>query len=161
MKPTTPCESRPIAGGVLLALLCLAAWALFTALSVRDPLKLMLERELLAVFVRHETHGWYRTVMTIVGLDVITGVFIVTGAGWLLLLASRKAARFSAQVQLWLLTILIMRAGAYLLGGYMAGAIGIGIAVPLDGLVQAALAAALGIPYFRWSRRVHQTFVNP
>ncbi|CAD6537257.1 DUF2569 family protein [Paraburkholderia metrosideri] len=160
MKSTPQGESPPIAGGLLFALLCVAAWAVFTAFTVREPLKLMLEWELLTVFVRPDTHGWYRTVMTLVGLDVMISGFIVTGAGWLSLLASRKAACFIAQVQAWLLTILAMRAGAYWLGGYMAGVIGIGISIPLDNLVQAALAAALGIPYFRWSRRVHQTFVN-
>jgi hypothetical protein len=160
MTSTTQRESRPIGGGLLFALICLAAWALFTAFTVRESLKLMLEWELLAVFVRPETHGWYRTVITMVGLDVIVSGFVVTGAGWLALLVARQAARFKAQVQAWLLMILAMRTGAFLVGGYMTRVIGIDIAVPLDGLAQAAIAAALGIPYFRWSRRVHQTFVK-
>jgi hypothetical protein len=158
--PNSQRALRPIGGGLLVALVCISAWAAFTAYSIREPLKLMLEWELLAVFVRSGTHGWYRTVMTMVGLDVVISVFIVVGAGWLTLLASRRAARFSGQVQTWLLTILIMRIGAYLLGAYMTGAIGIDIAIPLDGLVQAGCAAALGIPYFRRSRRVHQTFIG-
>jgi ABC-type branched-subunit amino acid transport system permease subunit len=54
-----------------------------------------------------------------------------------------------------------MRVGAYLLGAQMSRAIGIEIAVPLDSLVQAVIAAALGIPYFRWSRRVHRMFIEP
>jgi hypothetical protein len=160
MTSTTQRESRPIGGGLLFALICLAAWALFTAFTVRESLKLMLEWELLAVFVRPETHGWYRTVITMVGLDVIVSGFVVTGAGRLALLVARQAARFKAQVQAWLLMILAMRTGAFLVGGYMTRVIGIDIAVPLDGLAQAAIAAALGIPYFRWSRRVHQTFVK-
>jgi hypothetical protein len=41
----------------------------------------------------------------------------------------------------------------------MAHAIGIAIAIPSDGFIQAVVAAALGIPYFRRSRRVQQTFV--
>lgn len=156
--PSKP-ESRRISGGLLIALICLAAWALSTAVALRDPLKLMLEWELLAVFVRAETHGWYRTVIAMVGCDVIIGLFIVTGAGWLALLARRKSARFPVQVQAWLLAIVVMRTIAYLLGDHMTHAIGIGIAVPFDGFIQAAVAAALGIPYFRLSRRVRQTFV--
>jgi len=98
--------------------------------------------------------------MTMVGCDVMIGAFIVAGAGWLTLLAWRKSARFAVQVQAWLLAIVVMRTGAYLLGDYMTHVIGIAIAIPFDGFVQAVIAAALGIPYFRLSRRVHQTFVN-
>jgi Protein of unknown function (DUF2569) len=160
MISTPQRDSRPIGGGLLFVLICLAGWALFTAFTVRESLKLMLEWELLEVFVRRETHGWYRTVITLVGLDVIVSGFVVTGASWLALLVSRKAARFKRQVQAWLLIILAMRTGAFLVGGYLTRVIGIDIAVPLDGLAQAAIAAALGIPYFRWSRRVRQTFVD-
>jgi hypothetical protein len=95
-----------------------------------------------------------------VGLDVLVSGFIVTGGGWMVLFVARKAARFKAQVQAWLLMILAMRTGALLVGGYMTRVTGIDIAVPLDGLAQAAIAAAQGTPYFRWSRCVHQTFVK-
>ncbi|MCX4173838.1 MULTISPECIES: DUF2569 domain-containing protein [Paraburkholderia] len=156
--PSTP-EPRRISGWLLVALICLAAWALSTAVALRDPLKLMLEWELLAVFVRPETHGWYRTVIAMVGCDVIIGVFIVAGAGWLALLARRKSARFPVQVQAWLLAIVVMRTIAYLLGDHMTRTIGVAIAIPFDGFIQAGVAAALGIPYFRLSRRVRQTFV--
>lgn len=156
--PSTP-EPRRISGWLLVALICLAAWALSTAVALRDPLKLMLEWELLAVFVRPETHGWYRTVIAMVGCDVIIGVFIVAGAGWLALLARRKSARFPVQVQAWLLAIVVMRTIAYLLGDHMTHTIGVAIAIPFDGFIQAVVAAALGIPYFRLSRRVRQTFV--
>ena len=152
-------EPRRISGWLLLALISLAAWALSTAVALRDPLKLMLEWELLAVFVRPDTHGWYRTVIAMVGCDVIIGVFIVAGAGWLALLVRRKSARFPVQVQAWLLATLVMRTIAYLLGDHMTHAIGIAIAIPFDGFIQAVVAAALGIPYFRLSRRVRQTFV--
>ncbi|CAE6855980.1 hypothetical protein R75461_07713 [Paraburkholderia nemoris] len=152
-------EPRRLSGWLLVALICLAAWALSTAVALRDPLKLMLEWELLAVFVRRETHGWYRTVIAMVGCDVIIGVFIVAGAGWLALLVRRKSARFPVQVQAWLLATLVMRTIAYLLGDHMTHAIGIAIAIPFDGFIQAVVAAALGIPYFRLSRRVRQTFV--
>ncbi|MFM0430137.1 DUF2569 domain-containing protein [Paraburkholderia aspalathi] len=152
-------EPRRISGWLLLALICLGAWALSTAVAMRDPLKLMLEWELLAVFVRPETHGWYRTVIAMVGCDVIIGVFIVAGAGRLALLVRRKSARFPLQVQAWLLAILVMRTIAYLLGDHMTHAIGIAIAIPFDGFIQAVIAAALGVPYFRLSRRVRQTFV--
>ncbi|HYS66820.1 MAG TPA: DUF2569 domain-containing protein [Paraburkholderia sp.] len=160
MTTSTKSESRRIGGCLLAALFCLAAWAVSTAIALRDPLKLMLEWELLAVFARHETHGWYRAVIAMVGCDVITGTFIVAGAGWLTLLARRKSARFPVQVQAWLAAIVVMRTGAYLLGDYMTHAIGIDIAIPFDGFFQAVIAAALGIPYFRLSRRVHGTFVN-
>ncbi|MDR6491310.1 DUF2569 domain-containing protein [Paraburkholderia sp. 22099] len=160
MTTSTKTEPRRIGGCLLIALLCLAAWALTTAIALRDPLKLMLEWELLAVFARSETHGWYRAVMTMVGCDVMIGAFIVAGAGWLTLLVWRKSARFAVQVQAWLLAIVVMRTGAYLLGDYMTHVIGIAIAIPLDGFVQAVIAAALGIPYFRLSRRVRETFVN-
>ena len=160
MTTSTSTEPRRIGGCLLIALLCLAAWALSTAIALRDPLKLMLEWELLAVFARSETHGWYRAVMTMVGCDVMIGAFIVAGAGWLTLLAWRKSARFVVQVQAWLLAIVVMRTGAYLLGDYMTHVIGIAITIPLDGFVQAVIAAALGIPYFRLSRRVRETFVN-
>ncbi|MGE8510539.1 MAG: DUF2569 domain-containing protein [Paraburkholderia terricola] len=160
MTTSTKTEPRRIGGCLLIALLCLAAWALSTAVALRDPLKLMLEWELLAVFARSETHGWYRAVMTMVGCDVMIGAFIVAGAGWLTLLVWRKSARFAVQVQAWLLAIVVMRTGAYLLGDYMTHVIGIAIAIPLDGFVQAVIAAALGIPYFRLSRRVRETFVN-
>lgn len=159
MNTTSKPEPRRISGWLLIALICLAAWALSTAITLRDPLKLMLEWELLAIFVRPETHGWYRTVIAMVGCDVIIGAFIVAGAGWLALLVRRKSARFPVQVQAWLLAIVVMRTGAYLLGDQMTHAIGIDIAIPFDGFVQAVVAAALGIPYFRLSRRVRQTFV--
>ena len=154
-------EPRRISGWLLLALISLAAWALSTAFALRDPLKLMLEWELLAVFVRPDTHGWYRTVIAMVGCDVIIGVFIVTGAGWLALLVRCNSARFPLQVQVqaWLLAILVMRTIAYLLGDHMTHTIGVAIAIPFDGFIQAVVAAALGIPYFRLSRRVRQTFV--
>lgn len=152
-------EPRRISGWLLLALISLAAWALSTAVALRDPLKLMLEWELLAVFVRPDTHGWYRTVIAMVGCDVIIGVFIVAGAGWLALLVRRKSARFPVQVQAWLLATLVMRTIAYLLGDHMTHTIGVAIAIPFDGFIQAVVAAALGIPYFRLSRRVRQTFV--
>ncbi len=156
--PSKP-EPRRISGWLLVALICLAAWALSTAVALRDPLKLMLEWELLAVFVRPETHGWYRTVIAMVGCDVIIGSFIVAGAGWLALLVRRKSVRFPVQVQAWLLAIVVMRTIACLLGDHMTHTIGIDIAIPFDGFIQAVAAAALGIPYFRLSRRVRQTFV--
>ncbi|MCX4148545.1 DUF2569 domain-containing protein [Paraburkholderia madseniana] len=159
MNTTSTPEPRRISGWLLVALICLVAWALSTAVALRDPLKLMLEWELLAVFVRPETHGWYRTVIAMVGCDVIIGVFIVAGAGWLALLARRKSARFPVQVQAWLLAIVVMRTIAYLLGDHMTHTIGVAIAIPFDGVIQAGVAAALGIPYFRLSRRVRQTFV--
>ncbi|MFM0209888.1 DUF2569 domain-containing protein [Paraburkholderia sediminicola] len=152
-------ERRRIGGWLFIALIYIAAWALLTAVALRDPLKLMLEWELLAVFVRPETHGWYRTVIAMVGCDVIIGAFIVAGAGWLALLMRRRSVRFPVQVQAWLLVIVVMRPIAYLLGDHMTHAIGIAITIPFDGFIQAAVAAALGIPYFRLSRRVQQTFV--
>jgi hypothetical protein len=42
----------------------------------------------------------------------------------------------------------------------MTHAIGIDIAIPYDGFMQAVVAAALGVPYFRSSRRVHETFID-
>jgi hypothetical protein len=160
MTSTTKHAPRRIDGWPLLALICLAAWALHTAIAMRDPLKLMLEWELLDVFARPETHGWYRTVIVMVGCDVLTGVFIVAGMGWLALLAWRRSARFTVHVQAWLVAIVAMRTGAYLLGDYMTHAIGIDIAIPYDGFMQAVVAAALGVPYFRSSRRVHETFID-
>jgi len=160
MGSTTKHEPRHIGGSLLVALICVAAWVLHTAIAMRDPLKLMLEWELLAVFVRRETHGWYRAVLAMVGCDVVTSVFIVAGAGWLALLVLRRSARFAPQVRAWLVAIVAMRAGAYLLGDYMTYAIGIDIAVPYGDLIQAVVAAALGIPYFRSSRRVHETFIR-
>jgi hypothetical protein len=149
MTSITKHEPRRIGGSLLVALICLAAWALHTAIAMRDPLKLMLEWEVLAVFARPETHGWYRTVIAMVGCDVLTGVFVVAGMGWLAL-----------HVQAWLLAIVVLRSGAYLLGDYMTHAVGIDIAIPYDGFIQALVAAALGIPYFRSSRRVHETFID-
>ncbi|RKF47076.1 DUF2569 domain-containing protein [Paraburkholderia fungorum] len=159
MNTSSKPEPRQIGGCLLIALICLAAWALSTALALRDPLRFMLEWELLAVFMRPETHGWYRTVVAMVGCDVLIGSFIVAGAGWLALLVRRKSARFPIQAQAWLLAVVIMRTIAYLLGDHMTQTIGIDIAIPFDGFVQAVAAAALGIPYFRLSRRVRQTFV--
>ena len=92
-----------------------------------------------------------------VGCDVLTGVFIVAGMGWLVLLAWRKSARFPVHVQAWLLAIVVMRTGAYLLGDYMTHASASTSRIPFDGFVQAIVAAALGIPYVRLSRRVHET----
>ncbi|MFL6636879.1 MAG: hypothetical protein ACJ8HC_00115, partial [Paraburkholderia graminis] len=54
-----------------------------------------------------------------------------------------------------------MRTGAYLLSDYMTHAIGIDIAIPFDGLMQAIVAAALGIPYFRMSRRERTRRATP
>ncbi|NPT54987.1 DUF2569 domain-containing protein [Paraburkholderia elongata] len=159
MNTSSKPEPRRISGWLLIVLTCLAAWALSTAVALRDPLKLMLEWELLAIFVRPETHGWYRTVIAMVGCDVIIGSFIVAGAGWLALLVRRKSASFPVQAQAWLLAIVVMRTIAYLLGDHMTHTIGIAITIPFDGFVQAVVAAALGIPYFRLSRRVQQTFV--
>ncbi|QQC64166.1 DUF2569 domain-containing protein [Paraburkholderia ginsengisoli] len=160
MTSTLKPVPRLIGGWLLVALICLAVWVLCTAAAAREPLELMLQWELLAVFARHETHGWYRIVIALTGLDALIGVFTVAGAGWLALLAWRKAARFPAQLQTWLFAILVMRTGAYLFGAYLTDTIGVEIALPVDGFVQAAIAAALGIPYFRLSRRVRETFVN-
>ncbi|WP_027799908.1 DUF2569 domain-containing protein [Paraburkholderia dilworthii] len=162
-EPTTCPTQRQcprIGGCLLIVLFCLAAWALVTAIAMRAPLKMMLEWELLAVFMRAGTHGWYRTVIVMVGADVMIGAFIVAGMGWFALLAWRRSARLPVQVQAWLGAILVMRAGAYLASDYLTHAIGIDIAIPFDGLLQAIIAAALGIPYFRVSRRVRRTFVN-
>jgi Protein of unknown function (DUF2569) len=152
-------KPRRVSGWLFIALACLTAWVLSTAIALRDPLKLMLEWELLAVFVRPETHGWYRAVIAMVACDAITGSFMMAGAGWLALLAWRKSARFPVQVQAWLLIIVVMRTLAYLLGEHMTRTIGIHITIPFDGFIQAVAAASLGIPYFRLSRRVRQTFV--
>ncbi|WP_144146019.1 DUF2569 domain-containing protein [Paraburkholderia sp. BCC1884] len=151
---------KAIGGWLLIALIGFTAWALTTATALRDPLELTLEWELWAVFARPGTHGWYRTVMALVGLDVLIGTFIVAGAGWLALLVFRHSARFTQQVRTWLFAIVVMRTGAYLFGVYMSNAIGIDIAIPADGLLQSLAAAGLGIPYFRSSRRVRDTFVN-
>lgn len=151
---------RRIGGCLLIALPGLAAWALVTAWAMRDSLHLMLEWELLAVSVRPGTHGWYRTVMAMTAFDVLTGAFMVAGIGWFALLAWRRSARLPTHVQAWLGAIVAMRTGAYLLSDYMTHAIGIHIAIPFEGLLQALVAAALGIPYFRVSRRVRQTFLN-
>ncbi|WP_020065439.1 DUF2569 domain-containing protein [Paraburkholderia caledonica] len=162
-EPTTRSTQRQsprIGGGLLIALIGFAAWALATAIAMRDPLEMMLEWELLAVFARAGTHGWYRTVIVMVGANVMTGAFIVAGAGWLTLLAARRSARFNVHVQAWLGVILVLRTGAYLASDYMTHAIGIAIAIPFDGLMQAIVAAALGMPYFSVSRRARRTFVN-
>jgi hypothetical protein len=151
-------EPKGFGGWLLLALLGLAALVVATAVEMRDPLEMMLEWELFAVFVRPDTHGWYRTVLAMVGMDVAIGAFVVAGAGWLLMLAWRRSARFPVHVQAWLLAIVVMRTIAFLLGDHMTHAIGIDIAVPFDGLLEALAAAALAIPYFRQSRRVRHTF---
>jgi hypothetical protein len=151
-------EPKGFGGWLLLALLGLAALVVATAVEMRDPLKMMLEWELFAVFARPDTHGWYRTVLAMVGMDVAIGAFVVAGAGWLLMLAWRRSARFPVHVQAWLLAIVVMRTIAFLLGDHMTHAIGIDIAVPFDGLLEALAAAALAIPYFRQSRRVRHTF---
>ena len=151
-------EPKGFGGALLLALLGLAALVVATAVEMRDPLKMMLEWELFAVFVRPDTHGWYRTVLAMVGMDVAIGAFVVAGAAWLLMLAWRRSARFPVHVQAWLLAIVVMRTIAFLLGDHMTHAIGIDIAVPFDGLLEALAAAALAIPYFRQSRRVRHTF---
>ena len=153
-------EPKGFGGWLLLALLGLAALVVATAVEMRDPLEMMLEWELFAVFVRPDTHGWYRTVLAMVGMDVAIGAFVVAGAGWLLMLAWRRSARFPVHVQAWLLAIVVMRTIAFLLGDHMTHAIGIDIAVPFDGLLEALAAAALAIPYFRQSRRVRHTFLS-
>jgi hypothetical protein len=149
-----------IGGWLLLILLGLAAMVTATVIEMRDPLKMMLEWEVLAVFVRPETHGWYRVVVLLVGMDVATDAFIVAGAGWLLMLAWRRSARFPVHAGTWLLATLVMRTFAYLLGEHMTHAIAIEIGIPFDGFVQAAVAAALGVPYLRQSRRVRNTFIK-
>jgi Protein of unknown function (DUF2569) len=159
LKPTG-LEPKGFGGWLLLVLLGLAALVGATAVEMRDPLKMMLEWELLAVFVRPETHGWYRTVIAMVGMDVAIGAFIVAGAGWLLMLAWRRSVRFPVHIQAWLLAIVVMRTIAFLLGDHMAHAIAIAITVPFDGFIKAVAAAAIAIPYFRQSRRVRHTFVS-
>lgn len=160
MTTTAKPEPRGLGGWLLIVLLGLGAMVMATVIEMRDPLKMMLEWELLAVFVRPETHGWYRAVILLVGLDALIGAFIVAGAGWLLLLAWRKSARFPAHMQAWLLATLVMRTLAYLLGDYLFHAITIHIGLPCDGFVLAVVAAALGVPYFLRSRRVRNTFVR-
>jgi Protein of unknown function (DUF2569) len=157
---TTKSESRRLGGWLWLALAGLAVFAAITAIEMRDSIKMMLEWELLAVFFRPGTHGWYRTVIALTGFDVATGALIVAGAGWLLLLAWRRSSRFPAHVQIWLLMVLAAQALVCLFGAYMTAAIGIGITIPVDGLVRAVAAAGLGIPYFGLSRRVRETFVS-
>ncbi|WP_144112713.1 DUF2569 domain-containing protein [Paraburkholderia sp. BCC1886] len=160
MNTTTKPVTSARGGWLPVVLIGLAAWVLSTAIALREPLKLMLEWELLAVFVRPQTHGWYRTVIAMVGCDVLIGGFIVAGAGWIALLAWRRSVRFLMQVQAWLLTIVVLRAGAYLLGDYMTHAIGIAIAIPFGGFAQAVVVAGLAIPYFRLSRRVREVFTK-
>ncbi|CAH2901164.1 MAG: FIG00458384: hypothetical protein [uncultured Paraburkholderia sp.] len=170
MKELNPCSTRRgaqaelapqrIDGCLIVALICLAAWALATAMALRGPLKMLLEWELLAVFTWPQTHGWYRTVIAMTAFDVMTGAFMVAGIGWFALLAWRRSARLPSHVQGWLGAILAMRIGAYLASVYMTHAIGVDIAIPFDGLLQAIVAAALGIPHFRASRRVRRAFVN-
>ncbi|WP_297355373.1 DUF2569 domain-containing protein [Paraburkholderia sp.] len=152
-------EPKGFGGWLLLAMLGLVAMTAATIVELRDPLKMMLEWELLAVFVRPETHGWYRAVIAMVGMDVATGVFIVAGMGWLLLLAWRRSVRFPAHLQAWLLAVVVMRTIAYLVGDHMTHAIAIDVAIPFDGFEIAVVAAALGIPYVRRSRRVRNTFI--
>jgi hypothetical protein len=142
----------------LLALPALAAFAIATAVDMRESLQLMLEWELLEVFFWPGPHGWYRTVIALTAFDVATGVLIVAGAGWLLLLALRKSARFPRHTEVWLLMVVAARAFAWSFGVYMTHAIGVAIAIPLDGLAQAVAVAAIGIPYLRRSRRVRETF---
>lgn len=161
MDTTAELEPRGLGGWLLLALLGLAAMVTATVVEMRDPLKLMLEWELLAVFVRPETHGWYRVVILLVGMDAAIGAFIVAGAGWLLMLVWRRSVRFPEHVQAWLLATLVMRTLAYLLGDHLTHAVAIDIAIPVDGFVQAAVAAVLGVPYFKQSRRVRNTFIKP
>ena len=152
-------ERKGFGGWLLLAMLGLVAMTAATIVELHDPLKMMLEWELLAVFVRPETHGWYRAVIAMVGMDVATGVFIVAGMGWLLLLAWRRSVRFPVHLQAWLLAIVVMRTIAYLVGDHMTHAIAIDVAIPFDGFGIAVVAAALGIPYVRRSRRVRNTFI--
>lgn len=161
MDTTAKPEPRGLSGLLFLALLGLGAFVTATVIEMRDPLKMVLEWELLAVFVRPETHGWYRVVVLLVGMDVVGGVFIVAGAGWLLMLVWRRSVRFPVHVQAWLIAALVMRTLAYLLGNYLTDVIGIEIGIPLDGFAQAVATAALGVPYFRWSRRVRNTFIQP
>ncbi|SDI02020.1 DUF2569 domain-containing protein [Paraburkholderia phenazinium] len=156
---TTERQPNGFGGCLLLALAGLAAMVLATVIELHDPLKMMLEWELLAVFVRPQTHGWYRTVIAMVGMDVAAGVFIVAGAGWLLLLAWRRSARFPVHLQAWLLAIVAMRTIAWLVGDYMSHAIAIAIAIPCDGFVIAVVTAVLIIPYLRQSQRVRNTFI--
>jgi hypothetical protein len=153
-------EPKGFGGWLLLTLLGLAAMVAATIVEMRDPLKRMLEWELLAVFIRPQTHGWYRAVIAMVGMDAATGVFIVAGAGWLLGLARRRSARFPVHLQAWLLAIVVLRTLAYLVGDHMTRSIAIAIEVPFDGFVIAVVAAALAIPYLRCSRRVHNTFIG-
>ncbi|HEY2000509.1 DUF2569 domain-containing protein [Paraburkholderia sp.] len=160
MNTTTGPQPRGIGGWLLLAFVGLAAMLAATAMELREPLELMLEWELLAVFIRPETHGWYRAVLTMVGMDVAIGVFIVAGGGWLAMLAWRRSSRFPLHIQAWLFAVVVMRMLAYLLGDHLTHAIAIDIAVPFDGFIQALVAAALGIPYFRRSRRVGHTFIG-
>jgi hypothetical protein len=152
-------EPKGFGGWLLLGMFGLMAMAAATLVELRDPLKMMLEWELLAVFVRPETHGWYRAVLAIVGMDVVTGVFIVAGTGWLLLLAWRRSGRFPAHLQGWLLAVVAMRTIAYLVGDHITHAIAIEVALPFDGFAIAVVAAALGIPYVRRSQRVRNTFL--
>jgi hypothetical protein len=159
-RESTGLEPRGFGGWLLLVLLGLAALVAATAVEMRDPLTMMLGWELLAVSVRPETDGWYRTVIAMVGMDVAIGAFIVAGAGWLLMLAWRRSARFPVHIQAWLLAIVVMRTVAFLTGDYMTHAIAIDITVPFDGFIEAVAAAALAIPYFRQSRRVRNTFLS-
>ncbi len=75
------------------------------------------------------------------------------------MLAWRRSARFPVHIQAWLLAIVVMRTIAYLLGDHMTHAIAIDIAMPFDGFIQAVVAAALAIPYFRGRGAYMQTFV--
>jgi hypothetical protein len=160
METTAKLEPSGLGGWLLLVLAGLAAMVAATIVDTRDPLKMMLEWELLAVFARPETQGWYRTVILLVGMDVLIGAFIVGGAGWLLLLACCKSARFPAHMQAWLLATLVMRTLAYLLGDYLTHAIAIDITMPFQSFAYSAVAAAVGVPYFRRSRRVRNTFAQ-
>jgi Protein of unknown function (DUF2569) len=161
MNTTSKLEPRGFGGWLLLVLPGLAAMVIATVIEMREPLKMMLEWELLDVFVRPQTDGWYRTVILLVGMDVLIDAFIVVGAGWLLILAWRKSVRFPVHIQAWLLATLVMRTLAYLLGVHLTDVIAIDIGIPFDGFLQAAVAATLGVPYFNRSQRVRNTYVRP
>ncbi|WJF91090.1 DUF2569 family protein [Paraburkholderia bonniea] len=149
-----------LAGRLLpgVAVLVLVTLIALSVIELRDPLKLLLERELLAVFVQPGSAGWYRVVLLLVGMSAAIDLFIVIGAGWLVLLACRRSRRFPVHAQVWLTSLVALEWLAYLAGEYMSHAIAVPIALPVGGLLRVALLTAFVVPYFSTSLQVRRTF---
>jgi hypothetical protein len=151
MNITTKPEPKGIGGWLLLPLSGLAlspAWNMAHLIS--------LITRALAKCRSGCDGGIFRTIGFAPFLDLAEGAIVI----WLLMLSYRRSKRFSK----WIQIVLLASAALGMFGGlveYLVMMHGRKRLSSSEVWVQPLAYALIWIPYFRWSRRVKNTFIQP